>query len=347
IGRELVPNDDQGEFNVGVVLPRGTSLQRIVDYTKDVEGMLQKLPEVQSVFTNINNEGASYYVAMTPLESRTLSQQDLMRQARNMLVSRYPGTRINVSGGTDISGAAAGGGGPRGGGGGNRLQLLLQGPDIDQLQQYVVQLKEKISTIPGVVDVDSNFEPTQQELRVVVDRVRAGDLGVQIDTLATNLRTLIGGEVLNTQFSQGDQQYEVLLRLDEQYRGDLAKMGALLVPTLSSQRTVRLSDVAQLKMAYGPSNIQRYNRQRQITINAGLDKLPLGDAVAAAREKVLELKMKPGYSFVFTGSAKDLATASNDFVIAILLAVAFIYMVLASQFNSFVHPLTIMTALPL
>jgi len=347
IGRELVPNDDQGEFNVGVVLPRGTSLQRIVDYTKDVEGMLQKLPEVQTVFTNINNDGASYYVAMTPLESRTLSQQDLMRQARNMLVSRYPGTRINVSGGTDISGAAAGGGGPRGGGGGNRLQLLLQGPDIDQLQQYVVELKEKVSTIPGVVDVDSNFEPTQQELRVVVDRVRAGDLGVSIDTLATNLRTLIGGEVLNTEFSQGDQQYEVLLRLDEQYRGDLAKMGALLVPSLSSQRTVRLSDVAQLKMAYGPSNIQRYNRQRQITINAGLDNLPLGDAVAAATEKVADLKMKPGYSFVFTGSAKDLATASNDFVIAILLAVAFIYMVLASQFNSFVHPLTIMTALPL
>jgi HAE1 family hydrophobic/amphiphilic exporter-1 len=105
--------------------------------------------------------------------------------------------------------------------------------------------------------------------------------------------------------------------------------------------------VAQLKLDRGPNNIQRYNRQRNIQLNAGLDGIPLGDAVAEIREKVSELNMKPGYSLVFSGNARQLAQASNDFGIAILLAVAFIYMVLASQFNSFVHPLTIMTSLPL
>jgi HAE1 family hydrophobic/amphiphilic exporter-1 len=322
---------------------------------KDIEDTVRKLPEVQTVFTSIQPGNANYFVGMTPLESRKLSQQDLMRSTRTLLVSRFrgPGVRINVSGGTDISGASSAGGGNNYGGGGggnysqgNRLQMSLQGPDIEVLQTYVGQLIDNIKTIPGVVDVNSNYEATQQELRVIVDRVRAADLGVQIDTLASNIRTLVGGQVLNTQFKQGDEQYEVLLRLDEGFRNDPGRLGSLLVPS-GTQRVVKLSDVAQLKLDYGPNNIQRYNRQRNIQMNAGLDGLPLGDAVAAVREKVSELNLKPGYQLVFSGSARQLAQASNDFSIAILLAVLFIYMVLASQFNSFVHPFTIMTSLPL
>jgi len=354
IGQELAPDDDQGEFNIYVNLPRGTSLDRTLDYVKDLEDTVRKLPEVQTVFTSIQPGNANYFVGMTPLETRKLSQQELMRRTRAMLVSRYrgPGVRINVSGGTDISGAssAGGGGNYQGGGGnysqGNRLQLSLQGPDIEVLQTYVGQLITNIKTIPGVVDVNSNYEATQQELRVIVNRVRAADLGVQIDTLASNIRTLVGGQILDTQFKQGDEQYEVQLRLDESFRNDPARIGSLLIPS-ATQRVVRLSDVAQLKLDYGPNSIQRYNRQRNIQMNAGLDGLPLGDAVAAVREKVAELNLKPGYALVFSGSARQLAQASNDFAIAVLLAVVFIYMVLASQFNSFVHPFTIMVSLPL
>jgi HAE1 family hydrophobic/amphiphilic exporter-1 len=355
IGQELVPDDDQGEFNVSINLPRGTSLDRTLEYVKDIEDTVRKLPEVQTVFTSIQPGNANYFVGMTALETRKLSQQDLMRRTRQMLVTRYrgPGVRINVSGGTDISGASsAGGGGNYSGGGGgnysqgNRVQMSLQGPDIEVLQTYVGQLIDNIKMIPGVVDVNSNYEATQQELRVIVDRVRAADLGVQIDTLASNIRTLVGGQILNTQFKQGDEQYEVQLRLDEQFRNDPGRLGSLLVPS-GTQRVVKLSDVAQLKLDYGPNNIQRYNRQRNIQMNAGLDGVPLGDAVAAIREKVAELNLKPGYQLVFSGSARQLAQASNDFSLAILLAVVFIYMVLASQFNSFIHPFTIMTSLPL
>ncbi len=356
IGHELVPDDDQSEFQINLNLPRGTSLNATLEYTKDVEDMVRGLPEVQTVFTNMNPSEARYFVGMTPLESRTISQQDLMRRARAMLLAKFPGAgtrgsrvRVSVSGGTDLSGAStAGGGNFQGGGGqgGNRVQMLVQGRDIDQLQAYVVDLRDKIRTIPGIVDVESNFEATQQELRVNVDRVRAADLGVQIDTLANNIRTLVGGQVLDTPFKQGDEQYEINLRLDEQFRNDPTRLGNLLVPSLT-QRVVRLSDVAQLKLDYGPNNIQRYNRQRQITLNASLDGLPLGDAVAAIRQKASELNMKAGYGLVFSGGARQLAQASNDFGLAVVLAVAFIYMVLASQFNSFVHPLTIMTSLPL
>src|SRR3989449_4221006 len=350
IGRELVPDDDQGEFQASINLPRGTSLPRTIEYTKDVEDMMRNLPEVQTVFTNMNSSEARFYVQMTPLETRKISQQELMRRARTMLLSRYraPGLRVRVEGGTDISGAStvSGGGYYQGGGTqGNRIFVSIQGQDIDQLQEYVLQFMDKMKTIPGVVDVSSNYETTQQEIRVIIDRVRAADLGVEIDRLANNIRTLVGGQILDTQFKQGDEQYEVQLRLDEPFR-DPARLHNLLIPS-ATQRVVKLSDVAELKLSSGPNSIQRYNRQRNIQLNASLDGIPLGDAVAEIREKAAELNMKPGYGIVFTGSAKQLAQASSDFSIAVLLAVVFIYMVLASQFNSFVHPLTIMTSLPL
>jgi hydrophobic/amphiphilic exporter-1 (mainly G- bacteria), HAE1 family len=355
IGRELVPDDDQGEFNISVNLPRGTSLPRTVEYTKDIEDLVRSLPEVQTVFTSLSPSNANYFVSMTPLETRKISQQELIRRARAMLLTRYrgQGVRLSVQGGTDLSGASTagggnyqGGGGGGGGSGGNRLFLSIQGPDINQLQQYVAELLNNVKTIPGIVDAGSNYEATQQELRVVIDRVRASDLGVEIDKLANNIRTLVGGEVLDTQFKQGDDQYEVQLRLDEPFRNDPSRLNNLLIPS-GTQRVVKLSDVAQLQVNLSPNNIQRYNRQRNIQIYAGLDGLPLGEAVAAVREKAAELNMKPGYAVIFSGSAKQLAQASSDFSIAILLAIVFIYMVLASQFNSFVHPLTIMTSLPL
>jgi HAE1 family hydrophobic/amphiphilic exporter-1 len=344
IGKELVPDDDQSEFSVNVRLPKGTSFQRTDQFVLPIEQELRKLPEVQTVLASVNVGSANFYVGMTPLESRSISQQDLMRRARAVL-RKFQGARIGVSGGTDLSGASSAGGRGGGGGGGNRLNILIQGPDIEQLQAYVTQLMDKIRTIKGVVDVDTNFEPTQPELRVLTDRARAADLGVSIDSLASNLRTLVGGEEVS-RFKDGDEQFSVKLRLDEPFRNNPDGMGQLLVPS-TTQKTVRVSDVAQLVREYGPASIDRYNRQRQISVNANLDKVPLGDVVAAARLKVAELNLKPGYQAVFGGTARTLDEASNDFVIAMLLAVAFIYMVLASQFNSFVHPLTIMTALPL
>src|SRR5688572_3481773 len=260
IGRELVPEDDQSEFSVNVNLPRGTTLQRTQEWVGDIEPMLLKLENVQTVFTNIQPNQANYLIGMTPLGERDVTQQDMIRQVRTMLTGRYPGMRINVSGGTDLSGAstAGGGGGGGRGGGGNRLQMLVQGPEIDELQKYMTAFMEKLRTIPGVVDVGTNFELTQPELRVNVDRVRAADLGVSIDSLAANLRTLVGGEEVTT-LKQGDNQYQVQLRLDEQFRDDPAKLGTLLIPSAASQGTVRVSDVAQLSMGNGPSNIQRYN----------------------------------------------------------------------------------------
>src|SRR5262245_54546032 len=353
VGKELVPDDDQGEFNVNVRLPRGTSYLRTEQYVQQMEKEILALPALRRVRIQVNPGNASFGITMVDLEERKISQQEEIIRTRTML-RKYQGARISVSGGTDISGASTSGpggrgGGPGGGGGSsNRLSILIQGPDIAQLQDYTVQLMDKLRTIRGVVDVDSNFEPTQPELRITVDRARAADLGVNIDTLANNLRTLVGGEEVS-EFKDGDDQFIVRLRLDEQYRNNPLSMADLLVASgpAAAGRTVRVSDVAALTNDSGPASIDRYNRQRQISVNANLQGRPLSEVLTDARAKVDELNLKAGYAAIFGGSAKTLAEASNNFVIALILAVLFIYMVLASQFNSFVHPLTIMTSLPL
>jgi hydrophobic/amphiphilic exporter-1 (mainly G- bacteria), HAE1 family len=346
VGRELVPDDDQSEFSVSVNLPKGTSFDQTVAYMEDVETDLRNQPEVTTVFSNVNAASANFYIALTDLEERDSahSQQALIRNTRNFL-RKYPGARISVTGGTDISGASTTGG--RGGGsmGTNRVNMLVQGPDIEQLQAYVTELIPKVRNVPGLVDVDTNFEATQPELRVFVDRSRAADLGASVDTLAQNVGVLVGGQEVS-KYKEGDDQFSVILRLDEQFRNDAAKIGELLIPTASRQ-PIKISDVAKLRMQPGPASIDRYNRQRQISVYAALDGIPLAEGLAAAQEKASEMNLKPGYQIVFTGSAKTLSDATSDFLVAIILAIAFIYMVLASQFNSFIHPLTIMTALPL
>jgi len=348
VGKELVPDDDQSEFSVNLRLPRGTSFDRTLEYMTPIEGELRKAlgSNLQAMMTSIQNGSGNYSVQLTPIEERKQSQQELMQVARRTLV-KYRNARISVSGGTDISGASSAGG--RGGAGGstNRLSMIVQGPDIDQLQLYANDLLAKVKEIDGVTDADTSFEATQPELRITVDRQRAADLGVSLETLSSTMSTLVGGEEVS-KYKEGDEQFSVRLRLDEQFRNDPGAMGDIFVPA-SGGRMVRVSDVAHLTLGSAPGSIDRYNRMRQISVNANLDrlKITLGDAIAQAHGKVGELGLKAGYQVTFGGSARTLSQAGNDFVLAIVLSIVFIYMVLASQFNSFIHPLTIMTALPL
>jgi HAE1 family hydrophobic/amphiphilic exporter-1 len=350
VGKELVPDDDQSEFSVNVRLPRGTSFDRTLEYMTPIEGDLRGAlgDNLAALMTSIQNGSGNYSIQLTPIDEREKSQQELMQDARRAL-GKYKNARISVSGGTDISGASSAGGGGRGGGGGstNRLSMIVQGPDMEQLQNYASTLLAKVREIEGVSDADMSFEATQPELRIDIDRQRAADLGVSSDTLSATMRTLIGGEEVS-KFKDGDEQFAVRLRLDEPFRNNPATMGDIFVPAAGG-RMVRVSDVAHLAMGNAPGSIDRYNRMRQISVNANLDrlKITLGDAIAEARKKVGEIPFKAGYQVTFGGSARTLSQAGNDFMLAIILSVVFIYMVLASQFNSFIHPLTIMTSLPL
>ncbi len=345
VGKEVVPEDDQSEFNINVRLPQGTNFARTDEYVKPIEEGIRQLPEVETVYANIGSGNANFYVGLTPLEKRKVSQQELIRNAR-AFVQRFPDAKISVSGGTDISGSSTAGAGRGGGGGGsNRIQVQLQGPDLQQLEDYLAILMEKVKTIPGIVDVNETTQPPMPELRLRIDRTRAADLGVSIDSLASSLRLLVGGEEVS-KYKEGDDQFSVKLRLDEQFRNDSSRMGELLVPGAGG-RLVKVSDIASLAIEPGPSDIDRYNRQRMAGMNASLDGIPLQSAINAVQEKIDEIDFKSGYTVNFGSGARVLSQATSDFTMAIILAVIFIYMVLASQFNSFIHPLTIMTAIPL
>ena len=175
VGKELVPDDDQSEFSVNLRLPRGTSYERTLEYMSPIEGELRQTlgSNLQAMMTSIQNGSGNYSVQLKPIEERELSQQQLMQTARRTL-GKYRNARISVSGGTDISGASSAGYGRGGGGGGqNRLNMMVQGPDVDELQKYATTLLEKVREIDGVTDSDTSFEATQPEVRITADRQRA------------------------------------------------------------------------------------------------------------------------------------------------------------------------------
>ena len=255
-----------------------------------IEGELRRAlgDSLDALMVSIQNGSANYSIQLTPISERKLSQQQLMQVARGVLV-RYRNARTSVSGGTDISGASSAGGSRGGGGGGmNRLTLILQGPDVEELQKLAYagddlkgtiqspgasSLLAKLREIDGVTDSDTSFEPTQPELRITIDRQRAADMGVPMATLSSTLRTLVGGEEVS-KFKDGDEQYSVTLRLDDQFRQDPQAMGELVVPT-DSGRMVRVSEVANLTLGNAPASIDRYNRMRQISVNANPSARPM------------------------------------------------------------------------
>jgi hydrophobic/amphiphilic exporter-1 (mainly G- bacteria), HAE1 family len=196
------------------------------------------------------------------------------------------------------------------------------------------------------VDVDTSLTFAKPELRVRIDRDRAQDLGVKIEDIANSLRTMVGGEEDITKYKEGDDLYQVRLRVDRSYRDRPDVIAGLYVPS-SKTGLVRLDNVASIVEARGPSQIDRINRQRSVAITANLQGAPLGYAIEKADETARSLRLPPEYKTGLQGRAKEFGRMIRGFLVAFLLSFIFMYMVLASQFESFLHPITIMLTLPL
>ena len=223
------------------------------------------------------------------------------------------------------------------------FNLILRGPDLDRLDAYSQTLVQRLSALPGFVDVDTAQAQRSPELQVMVDRQRAADLGVRMADLATTLRILVAGEKVGFYREAGDQ-YDVRLRIAEPFRRDARALPDLAVPGTGGQ-LVRLANLAALQPGMSPGQIDRYAQERQVTVVANLYQKPLGEAVSQALAVVRELDMPAGYRAIPLGQAKLMQEAMLNFLIAFVLALAFIYMVLAAQFESFVHPVTIMLSM--
>jgi HAE1 family hydrophobic/amphiphilic exporter-1 len=338
---DFIVADDMSEFEVVVETPPGSSLVQSEAIAGRIEAGLRGIPEVERVFTNIGVRGGvqsnvtdvSIYVGLRHLSQRRRSQFDIMQEVRQQLRA-HPELRASVQQVSLVSG------------GGFRqtpFNLILRGSDLDRLSGFAETLVQRLGALPGFVDVDTAQAQRSPELQVVVDRQRAADLGVRMADVASTLRVLVGGEKVGF-FREAGEQYEVRLRLAEAFRQDARALADVTVPGAGEAR-VRLGNLATLVPGTSPGQIDRYAQERQITVVANLYQKPLGEAMQQALAIVAELDMPPGYQAVQLGQAKLMNEAFANFLVAFLLALAFIYMALAAQFESFVHPVTIMVSM--
>ncbi|WP_010584360.1 efflux RND transporter permease subunit [Schlesneria paludicola] len=346
LGVNLVPRDDQSEFQVTYITPEGYTLERSNQVLTEIEGRLAQLPGVVHRFTIIGqNSGAagkgqgdvtrgSIYFRIKELEERQYSQFEVMGLARAILKD-YPDLRTAVS---DVSAIGVSGQDSR------TFQISIQGPDIDKLAMYSADFMTRLRKIQGLVDVDSTLSLRKPEVQVMIDRDRASDLGIPVQTIANSLNVLVGGQIVS-RYKEGTEQYDVWLRADKPFRATPQSLESLTLPSPTAGQ-VQLSSLASLIEARGPSQIDRFNRQRTVTLLAHPDGISLNDAVQQARAILKELKLPPDYEVTFGGQAKTLGETGYYFMVALILSILFMYLILAAQFESWFHPVSILAALP-
>ena len=347
VGKNFLPVDDRSEFQVTVKAPEGTSLAATLTIAERMARDLREQTGVVATLTSIGSSSAGFatvasasnrasiYVKLVPVDQRDFSQNDMMARAR-ALFKKYP---------SDLRTSVITGGGA--GGGQADVQYVLTGPDLDKLNEYSSKIVAQLQQTPGVGDPDMSMVFGKPELRVEIDRQRAADLGVKVNDIATALNTLVAGQVVSS-FPSGGEQYDVRLRADNKYRTSVEGLSQLIVFSTNKQGWVPLDQVVRIKGGTAPSSISRLDRQRQVTISANVLKGGSQQQVInTVRDLAAKLQMDPGYGTAPFGMAKQLSIAAYYFVIAIALTLIFMYIVLAAQFESFLHPFTILLTLPL
>ncbi|MBI3754005.1 MAG: efflux RND transporter permease subunit [Deltaproteobacteria bacterium] len=338
---EFIVDDDMSEFEVIVETPPGSSLEKSDEIVKEIETELRKIPEVEHIFTTIGVMGqyqsnvtdASVYVGLKQLTERKRSQQAIMQDARKRL-KKFSGLRLSVQNINLISG---------GGFKQTPFNLVIRGPELEKLDEYSRTLIKRLSAIPGFVDTDTGQALRHPETQVRIEREKASDLGVKVETVASSLRTMVGGDKVSL-FREGDEQYNVRLRLAADYRKDARQIENLTVPGADGN-LVKLSNITSLASGTSPAQIDRYAQERQITVISNLFNKPLGEAVNQANGILKEMNMPPAYSTSYLGRGKLMKEAFVNFILAFVLSLIFIYIVLAAQFESFLHPVTIMASI--
>ncbi|HEX8163143.1 MAG TPA: efflux RND transporter permease subunit [Pyrinomonadaceae bacterium] len=369
VKQEYIPSDvDEAEFDVQINAPEGTSLSVMDEAMRSIERDLTTTPGVRLILSGVGgsflggvNQG-SVYVRIAPHEERTLSftrvwnelkrghpleafrhnytQRDVMQEVRRRL-KKYSPFRASVRNAQTINL----------GGGGNDIDFSIRGPELQALYTYAEQLRQKTQTqqIPGIVDADTTLKLDKPELRVEIDRARAADLGVDAADIANGLRLMVGGDQKVTRYHDAlvNEDYDVQLRLSERDRQDKGTIARLLVPS-SRGGLVSLNNLVTIKSDVSPSRIDRLDRQRQVSLRGNVAPgFALADRVAALRAEVAAMRLPASYTTTISGKGRELEKTFYEFIWAFMLSIAFMYIILAAQFESVVHPVTILLSLPL
>lgn len=343
LGAEFVPKADFSETQINFYTPVGSSLELTEARADQVDAALRSLPEVRYTVTTINSgqaagkNSAAVYVRLVDRKDRNRSLAQLTMPLRQKLAA-VPGITITNIGPTDL-------------GGGKSLQFSVQGPDLGQLESLSRQITPKLHAIAGLVDLDSTLKADKPTIAIDVKRDAASDAGLNVDMLATSLRTMIAGTTVGNWRAPDGENYDVNVRLGPDSRvsiADLQHMPINVAPAADgSPRSVQLSQVADIRASTGPNQINRRDLNREINFDANALGRSAGDVSADIKRMLDHVDFPPGYRYSFGGSTKNMTESFRYAVGALALAIVFIYMILASQFKSFLQPLALMSALPL
>jgi hydrophobic/amphiphilic exporter-1 (mainly G- bacteria), HAE1 family len=342
VGKNFVPVDDQSQFNVLVRTPEGTSLAATTNLVERVSQQIRALPGVLHTLATVGGgtdqsvNNASTFVQLVDMDKRRLTQQQLMQRVRDLLKQYPPEIRSSV----ELVNAVANGQSNA------DIQFYIQGPDLQKLTEYSDQLMAKMKAIPKFTDTDSTLRSGKPEVHVEIDRARAADLGVSVENIEQAINTLVAGQKDST-FNTGDDQFDVVVRAQQLSRGTIEGLAKMTVPS-TKRGSVGLDEVVAIRAGTGPSSINRLNRQRQVTLTGNM--LAGGSQAGILNqvgEEAKSLNMGPEYSYGPSGNSKELARTGYYFILAFSLTFIFMYIVLAAQFESFLHPITILLTLPL
>ena len=343
LGTEFVPKADFSETSINFYTPMGSSLELTETKARQVDTILRELPEVRYTLTTINTGNAAgknyanVYVRLVDRRDRQRSVDEMSGVLRQRL-QQVPGITVTHVGLLDSVG------------GGKQIEFSLQGPDLQELERLTAQVTEKIRPIPGLVDLDTSMKARKPTIAVDIHREVASDLGLSVAQLGASLRTLIAGQTVGTWRAPDDQTYDVNVRLAPGARNtpqDLERLPFSVAGSDGSTRVVKLNQVATVRESTGPNQINRRDMTREVAINANVYNRSAGEVSGDIRKVLDGISFPPGYRYQFSGSAKNMAESFSYALSALALAIVFIYMILASQFKSFLQPLALMTALPL
>ena len=347
IGTEFVPVPDKGEIRIKFETPVDASLEYSQAKLLQVDKIIQQHPDVRATYAVINGvtdrgkNHVSIRVTVTPRTERKKSLTDLNNEFRQ---------RLQQVGGITVTSIASAD--ETVSGGQKPVMISIKGPDLAELQKISDRFMAEIAQVKGIVDLESSLKAPKPTLGVHINRVLASDLGLSVNQIANVIRPLIAGDDVTTWQDDKGETYDVNLRLTENARSLPSDVQNLY---LTSQKTdangqallIPLSSVAHLEQSLGASQINRRDLAREVLVEANTAGRPAGDIGADIKKIEDNFDLPAGYSFDTQGSNKDMAESAGYAMTAITLSIVFIYIVLGSQFNSFIHPAAIMASLPL
>ncbi|MBV7454881.1 efflux RND transporter permease subunit [Acidovorax sp. sif1233] len=343
LGTEFVPKADFSETTVNFYTPVGSSLEATEAKARQVEGILREMPEVRYTLATINTgsaQGKMYanlYVRLVDRKDRSRSVDQMSDVLRERL-KQVPGITVTHVGLLDAVG------------GQKQVEFSLQGPDLQELERLTRIVTDKIRDIPGLVDLDTSAKPDKPVIALDVRREAASDLGLAVAPMAASLRTLVAGTTVGNWRAPDDQTYDVNVRLAPEARtapADLERLPFALTAADGTTRIVRLNQVARVTESTGANQINRRDLTREVAVNANVAQRSAGEVSNDIKKALESVSFPPGYRYQFGGSTKNMAESFGYAISALAMAIIFIYMILASQFKSFLQPLALMTSLPL